>query len=329
MNSEEQTEVPIILATSCLVEECEITYTSYEDIKRKINEYIGGQVVSQELPDSYVVNGRLNLFMIKPSLEDPTQFIVSAYTYDKIRYGCSFWNYIEYEFELLCEYLDREYAHAVASLEKDSVLLGEETLTGFSSYEDFKLALRHAIECCNKDPYDIKEKELQESWFIIKWFVNYPTVYKMYLFIPKDRVRYVKYPEKLVYYMENYRDCVEKHRAEEEAYYNKQYEEYLQLNPLEDLEDLEAEDPVASSNEVVEDLDDDCPPLGIATAENFARANEILSAYKDKDEDDDDIDTWLAKYIEANRIRSSEPKPPLINEDDEDIYVYDGVNIYE
>ena len=99
--------------------------------------------------------------------------------------------------------------------------------------------------------------------------------------------------------MENYRDCVEKHRAEEEAYYNKQYEEYLRLNPQEDLEGLEdledAEDTVSNSNEVVED---------------------------------DDIDTWLAKYIEANRIRSSDPKPPLIN-DDEDIYVYDGVNIYE
>ena len=325
MNSDEQTEMPIILATSCLVEECEITYTSYEDIKRKVNEYIGGQVVSQELPDSYVVNGRLNLYMIKPSLKDPTQFIVSAYTYDKVRYGCSFWNYIESEFELLCEYLDKEYAHAVASLEKDSVLIGEETLTGFSSYEDFKDALRHAIHCCNKDPYDIKEKELQESWFIIKWFVNYPTVYKMYLFIPKDRVRYVKYPQNLVYYMKSYRDCVEKHRAEEEAYYNKQYEEYLRLNPEEET--------VAS----LEDLEDNCPPLGIATAENFARANEILFAYKDEYtvassnevvEEDDDIDAWITKYIEANRIRSSDPKPPLIN-DDEDIYVYDGVNIYE
>ena len=220
MNSEEQTEVPIILATSCLVEECEITYTSYEDIKRKINEYIGEPVVSQELPDSYVVNGRLNLFMIKPSLEDPTKFIVSAYTYDKIRYGCSFWNYIEYEFELLCEYLDSGSleAVAVASLEVDSVLLGEQILTNFSSYEDVKSSLDYAIHCCNKDPYDIKEKELQESWFIIKWFVNYPTVYKMYLFIPKDRLLYVKYPQNLVYYMENYRDCVEKHRAEEETY---------------------------------------------------------------------------------------------------------------
>ena len=300
MNSEEQTEVPIILATSCLVEECEITYTSYEDIKRKINEYIGEPVVSQELPDSYVVNGRLNLFMIKPSLEDPTKFIVSAYTYDKIRYGCSFWNYIEYEFELLCEYLDSGSLEtvAVASLEVDSVLLGEQILTNFSSYEDVKSSLDYAIHCCNKDPYDIKEKELQESWFTIKRFVNNPKNYKISLYIPNDRL-YIQYPQNLVYYMENYRDCVEKHRAEEEAYYNKQYEEYLRLNP--ELE-ADAEDSVASSNEVVED---------------------------DTEALEEDIDAWIAKYIEANRIRSSDPKPPLINEDDEDIYVYDGVNIYE
>lgn len=324
MNSEEQTEVPIILATSCLVEECEITYTSYEDIKRKVNEYISEPVVSQELPDSYVVNGRLNLFMIKPSLEDPTKFIVSAYTYDKIRYGCSFWNYIEYEFELLCEYLDS--GNAVAGLEEvealiesdlvDSVLLGEQILTNFSSYEDVKSSLDYAIHCSNKDPYDFKEKELQESWFTIKRFVNNPKNYKISLYIPNDRL-YIKYPQNLVYYMENYRDCVEKHRAAEEAYYNKQYEEYLRLNPEQEVEDLE----------------DDCPPLGIATAENLARANEILSAYKNEDEDtealEEDIDAWIAKYIEANRIRSSDPKPPLINEDAEDSYVFDGVNIYE
>ena len=319
MNSEEQTEVPIILATSCLVEECVITYTSYEDIKRKVNEYVGEPVVSQELPDSYVVNGRLNLFMIKPSLEDSTKFIVSAYTYDKIRYGCSFWNYIEYEFELLCEYLDSGnlelLIEAVASLEADSVLLGEQILTNFSSYEDVKSSLDYAIHCCNKDPYDIKEKELQESWFTIKRFVNNPKNYKISLYIPNDRL-YIQYPQNLVYYMENYRDCVEKHRAEEEAYYNKQYEEYLRLYPEEE------------SLEEVEDLED-CPPLGIATAENFAseadkRANEILSTYKN--DDDEDIDTWIAKYIEANRIRSSQPQT---NEEAEDIYVYDGVNIYE
>jgi hypothetical protein len=304
MNSEEQTQVPIILATSCLVEECEITFTSYEDIKRKINEYIGGQVVSQELPDSYIVNGRLNLYMIKPLLEDPTKFIVSAYTYDKVRYGCSFWNYVEDEFELLCEYLDS--GNAVAGLELliesdlvDSVLLGEQILTDFSSYEDLKSSLEYAIHCSNKDPYDIKEKELQESWFTIKRFVNNPKNYKISLYIPNDRL-YIQYPQNLVYYMENYRDCVEKHREAEEAYYNKQYEEYLRLNPEQESleeESLEEESTVASSNEVVE-------------------------------EDSDDIDTWLNKYIEANRIRGSQPKPPVINEA-EDSYVYDGVNIYE
>jgi len=44
------------------------------------------------------------------------------------------------------------------------------------------------------------------------------------------------------------------------------------------------------------------------------------------------VDTWIDKYIEDNRIRSSKPrqeKKPLILDEDDDIYVYDGVNIYE
>jgi len=311
MNSEEQTQVPIILATSCLVEEREITYTSYEDIKIKLNKYIGEPIVSKELPDSYIVNGRLNLYIIKPSLEDTTKFIVSAYTYDKVRYGCSFWNYVESEFDELCEYLDS--GNEVTGLEEvevelliesdlvDSVLLGEQILTGFSSYEDVKSSLDYAIHCSNKDPYDFKEKELQESWFTIRRFVNNPKNYKISLFIPNDRP-YIKYPKNLLYYMESYRDCVEKHRAAEEAFYNKQYEEYLRLNQDSDAdassESEESEEPDASSNEV------------------------------EVEEEADEIDTWIAEYIEANRIQSNEPKPPLIN-DDEDIYVYDGVNIYE
>ena len=45
-----------------------------------------------------------------------------------------------------------------------------------------------------------------------------------------------------------------------------------------------------------------------------------------------EIDAWVDKYIADNRIRSSNPtqveeKNPLIL--DEDIYVFDGVNIYE
>lgn len=46
---------------------------------------------------------------------------------------------------------------------------------------------------------------------------------------------------------------------EQDAYCDKQFEEYLRLNPVTETEDL-----------------DDCPPLGIATAENAARARMIL-----------------------------------------------------
>ena len=44
-------------------------------------------------------------------------------------------------------------------------------------------------------------------------------------------------------------------------------------------------------------------------------------------------DTWIDKYIEDNRIRSSNPtqveEKKTLFLDDDDIYVYDGVNIYE
>ena len=45
-----------------------------------------------------------------------------------------------------------------------------------------------------------------------------------------------------------------------------------------------------------------------------------------------EIEAWVDKYIADNRIRSSNPrqveeKNPLILDDD--IYVFDGVNIYE
>lgn len=77
-----------------------------------------------------------------------------------------------------------------------------------------------------------------------------------------------------------------------EAYYDKQFEEYLRLNP-------------------------------IANLEEEADANE-------------DNDAWIDKYIEDNRIRSSEPTQASaevelkkIIYDDDDIYVYDGIDIYE
>lgn len=59
-------------------------------------------------------------------------------------------------------------------------------------------------------------------------------------------------------------------------------------------------------------------------------ANEVVA--EDSNEVDLEIEAWVDKYIADNRIRSSNPtqveeKNPLIL--DEDIYVFDGVNIYE
>lgn len=293
--------VYILSSHSCLVEECEITFSSYEDIKRELNNYIGDKVVSRELPDSYIADGRLNLYMIKPVLDYPTKFMVYAYTYDKVRYGCSFWNYIEYEFELLCDYLGRkndqlEEAADRYNVPADSVFVDEHMVSDFSSYEAVKNALDHAIDCSNHNPYVYKEKELLESWFVIKPVVNKPTKFIIALYVPNDRV-FIKYPIDLLYYMYSYRDCVEEHErkiAEEEAFQKKQFEDYLRLNPIEEEDASETDD-------------DECPPLGIATAASVARANEILSAYKNNDP--------LEKLIGLNV--------------DESVYVYDGIDIYE
>jgi hypothetical protein len=93
----------------------------------------------------------------------------------------------------------------------------------------------------------------------------------------------------------------------------------LRLNPV----TSEAEDTSEDDEDVV-NLEDDCPPLGVATAENAARANEILSTYNNNN---NDLDNWIDKYIETNRIQSSEKNNTLCI--DEDIYVYDGIDIYE
>jgi hypothetical protein len=77
---------------------------------------------------------------------------------------------------------------------------------------------------------------------------------------------------------------------------------------------LEEGSSVASSNEVVViNLEEDSNEVVVASS------NEV-------------VDAWIDKYIEDNRIRSSNPtqteeKKPLLLDDD--IYVFDGVNIYE
>lgn len=207
--------VSILSADSCLVEEYEITFTSYEDIKKKLNDYISEKVVSQELPDSYIVKGRINLYMIKPVLDNPTKFIVSAYTYDKVRYGCSFWNYVEYEFDLLCQYLDRN----------DQMEENDITITDI------------------EDTSEVLEGE---------------------------------------------------------DYFDKQYEEYLQINPVHE-----------GAGE--DDDENDWSSLGPATAESAARSNEILSAYKNNNELDNLIEVIRIQFSDKNN--ETEEKVPLINVD--------------
>ena len=318
MNSDNQTQVPILSEASCFVENYEITFTSYEDIKRELDHYIGGEVVSQDLTNLYIAKGRLNAYIITPFPDEPTKFLVSAFTYNKLRYGCSFWDYIEHEFDLLCEYLNRIYEvrlqekehnleHVYFTVPPDSVFIGEEIVTGFSSYDAVINGLNYAIVCSNRNPYDIKEKELQESWFVINPVVNNPKNYNIALYVPNDKKLYIKYPKQLSSDMENYRICVEEHEKktlEAEAYYEKQFEEYLRLNPVASEEEVVNLEEAAASEAVVNLEDDDCPPLGIATAEIVLRANEILSTY--------------------NQTREN----TLLNVD-EDIYVYDGIDIYE
>jgi hypothetical protein len=323
--SETEAEQSLLSEASCFVENYEITFTSYEDIKRELDHYIGGQVVSQDLPNLYIAKGRINVYMITPFPDEPTKFLISAFTYNKVRYGCSFWDYIEHELELLCEYLERIYEVRLQEKEQelenddfivpaDHLLAYTEIVDNFTSPELVKDALKYAINCSynqrtSDEPYITKE--VPDSCIRIRPFVNEPTKFKIYLYQPKNDV-YINpkfTSSNLLYYLEDFRDF-DTSKVEAEAYYDKQFEEYLRLNP------------VSSESE------EECPPLSIATAESVARANEILSAYNNNNEDEN----WIDKYIEANRIQSSKKNNetqsnPLVI--DEDIYVYDGIDIYE
>jgi hypothetical protein len=303
---ETKAEQSLLSEASCFVENYEITFTSYEDIKRELDHYIGGQVVSQDLPNLYIAKGRINVYMITPFPDDPTKFLVSAFTYNKVRYGCSFWDYIEHELELLCEYLERIYEVKLEEKEHnlgdvdfivpaDHLLAYTEIVNDFTSPELVKDALKYAINCSyNQRTSDETEdepyinKEVPDSCILIRPFVNEPTKFMIYLYQPKNDMYITPAftSANLLYYLEDYRDF---HTSEEE---------------------------------------DECPPLCMATAENVARANEILSAYNNNKEDEN----WIDKYIEANRIQSSKKNNetqsnPLVI--DEDIYVYDGIDIYE
>ena len=211
-------------------------------------------------------------------------------------------------------------------LPSESQLL-EKRNVNFTSYEDIKIAVREHIEATYSEftPKAVC-KELPDA-YIVEGRMNYvikpisSTTFEISSYFPKTPCRtgctfwnymeslhndlcdylYVKYGKGLENHklIEDYDNEEETTGLEGEPYYEKQFEDYLRLNP----EAEESEAAVVTSNEVEED--DDCPPLGLATAESVARANEILSAYN-------------------NQTREN----TLLNVD-EDIYVYDGIDIYE
>jgi len=111
--------VSILPKDAMLVEDTEITFDSYEDIKKALNDFIRNHhisrgypdkvVISQELPNMYIAQHNIGFYTIKPKLNEPTKFIVSIYTNNRIRYGGTFWNYVEYHLEMFCIYLDKTY----------------------------------------------------------------------------------------------------------------------------------------------------------------------------------------------------------------------------
>lgn len=220
-------------------------------------------------------------------------------------------------------------------LPSESQLL-EKRYVNFTSYEDIKTATCEHIEATYSEftPKAVCT-ELPDAC-IVEGRMNYvikpisSTRFEVSSYFPKTSCRYgstfwnymeslhndlcdylyVKYETELKKHklIEDYDNEEETTGLEGEPYYEKQFEDYLRLNPIES-ENLEA-DKVVTSNEVEEadesegEDEDDLPPLGLATAESVARANEILTAYNNQKQE--------------NTLSI-----------DEDIYVYDGIDIYE
>jgi hypothetical protein len=113
MSANQQTNF-VLPSKSQLLQEREVNFTSYEDIKTAIREQIEAtyseftpKAVCKELPDAFIVEGRMN-YVIKPI--SSTVFSVSSYFPGApCRYGCSYWNYMEMLHDDLCEYLDMKY----------------------------------------------------------------------------------------------------------------------------------------------------------------------------------------------------------------------------
>jgi len=286
---------PVLPSESQLLQKCDIEFSSYEDIKREVRQYIEStyseftpKAVCKELPDAFIVEGRMN-YVIKPI--SSTIFSVSSYfASSPCRYGCSYWNYMEMLHDLLCEHLTIKYETELEKHEEieedefvepaDHEVVYTQTVRNFASHKIVRDALKYAINCSyNQGASDVEDyitKEVPDSCVRIKQFVTNPSKFKIYLYQPKNEP-YINpefNPSNLIYYLEYYLE-VDREEAppglEGEAYYDKQFEDYLRLNPE------------ASESENLEDE---------PSNNNQAQENTQLKV-------------------------------------DEDIYVYDGIDIYE
>ena len=157
--------VSILPKEAMLVEDTEITFDSYEDIKKALNDFISIHhisrgypdkvVISQELPNLYIAKHNIGFYTIKPKLNEPTKFSVSIYTHNAIRYGGTFWNYVEYHLEMFCIYLDKTYTEYRHSNDyndpEDPSAAAEDT----SAEEEVDLQLNSDDECQHLGPESI------------------------------------------------------------------------------------------------------------------------------------------------------------------------------
>jgi hypothetical protein len=199
--------------------------------------------------------------------------------------------------------LDRKYETELEKYEEienddfvepaDHELVYTQTVKNFTSHEVVRDALKYAINCSynqrtSDEPYveDYFTKEVPDSCVRIKRFVKNPTKFKIYLYQPKNET-YINpefNPSNLIYYLEDYLEVdreEETNGLEGEAYYEKQFEDYLRLNPEADENEVEVE------------------------ADESENLEEDESVYNNKEQEN-----TLLKV-------------------DEDIYVYDGIDIYE
>ena len=174
----------------------------------------------------------------------------------------------------LCEYLDRNYETELENLEEieedefvepaDHEVVYTQTVRNFTSHKIVRDALKYAIKCSYNqrtydEPYveDYFTKEVPDSCVRIKRFVKNPTKFKIYLYQPKNET-YINpefNPSNLIYYLEDYLEVDREKETtglEGEAYYEKQFEDYLRLNPEADESENLEEDESANNNQAQE-----------------------------------------------------------------------------